>query len=264
MSLELILSAFLAVAVLFIIILLLKRTPPTAIQNNDSRMPENSKYISCDTKNTQSTSCEEISFEEKYKTGDLGCDGQACQSKEPCLEAERWLCRDVISKVVPKGYFIGQFELKNLLPELEKKKNRRIDFAIETKDGRRIAVELDGYDAHTKSLSRRDFDDQLLRQNALVRAGWVIVRFSFDQLRNNAEECCKMLHSLMYPEHTWFNKTPVLKGVCLNPDCKDEVYRLRNKEGGFFWKCKKCTKTYNHDRVEPITRLSEIQNKTSS
>ena len=187
----------------------------------------------------------ERTFEEQWQTGPLLCDGLACNPKNPCSGPERWLCRDVISKVVPAGYFSGQFWLQ--LPS----GSRRIDFAIETPNGKRIAVELDGYNAHVENLKRGSFDDQLLRQNELTCAGWAVLRFSFDQLRRNAELCSDMLNSVMICDGDQFNKTPVLKAGCPNPECGGQVRRFRSRSENFFWSCSKCRKTFDSDTIIP-------------
>ena len=170
----------------------------------------------------------EIPFEEQWRTGPLRCDGLLCNPKNPCSDPERWFCRDVISKVVPPGHFYGQFWIE--LPS----RPRRIDFAIETPNGKRIAVELDGYNAHVGNLERGDFDDQLSRQNELICAGWTVLRFSFDQLRKEAELCRKTLHSVMTYDGDQFNKNPVLKGACPNLECGGQALRLRSRSGDFF------------------------------
>jgi very-short-patch-repair endonuclease len=155
----------------------------------------------------------------------------------------------VISKVIPDGYFWGQFEI--YLPSGK----RFLDFAIETPEGKRIAVEFDGYKSHVKDLDRKKFNDQLLRQNELVRAGWTVLRFSFDQLNDpQARTRCKeILQSVSVTDTDieGFNKTPVLKAGCPYTECDGQVRRLRSKAGAFFWKCSKCSKTCDYDKVVP-------------
>lgn len=205
----------------------------------------------------------EITFEEKWRTGPLHCDGVVCNPNHPCNGAERWLCRDVITKIVPEGHFSGQFELE--LPSGDRRKNRRVDFAIETPEGKRIVVEIDGYEAHVKNLTYSAFNDQLLRQNELTCAGWTVLRFSFSQLAEDAEWCRRILHSAMtYPTITYrgkefkFNKTPVLKGYCPNSECGGQVERRLSREAKFFWKCLKCEKTFNDDVIAPENKLGVV------
>jgi len=191
---------------------------------------------------------DEENFEKKW--GTLRCNGSACNPREKCSKPERLFCRDVVSQVVPAGYFKGQFPLK--LPFTGW---RYPDFAIETPEGKRIVVELDGHEAHVK-LSSDKFDEQLLRQNAILCAGWTILRFSFKQLENNAEQCRKLLRTATQMSPVFdknFNNTPVLSGICLNNKCGGTAKRLWSiKNRKLFWKCVKCKKTFNHDLIEPV------------
>jgi very-short-patch-repair endonuclease len=49
---------------------------------------------------------------------------------------------------------------------------------------RRLAIELDGYESHR---GRRAFSDDRARQNALVLAGWSLLRYSGDQARHDPQ-----------------------------------------------------------------------------
>lgn len=207
-----------------------------------SQRPTN---ISIDKKKLPQSIEHELSFEEQWNTGPLLCDGTICNSKNPCSPPERWLCRDVVSKAIPAGYFTGQFWLSL------QSGSRRVDFAIETPEGKRIVVELDGYATHVETLERDDFDDQLLRQNELVYAGWTVVRFSFDQLRKDASQCVQILRDIATNERSSFNRSPVLFGPCLVPGCGGRAKRLKSKENKFFWKCPKCEKTFNNEKISP-------------
>ena len=166
------------------------------------------------------------------------------------------MCRDVISKEVPDGLYTGQFWVN--LPT----KSRRIDFAIETLAGKRIAVELDGFEPHVKKLERDGLDDQLLRQNELVCAGWTVLRFSFDQLRKNPGQCKSMLRSVVEDEYSSFNKNPVLKGACLVVGCPGTATRLKSRAGDFFWKCQTCKITFNSQDISPETRFPAKEGST--
>ena len=93
--------------------------------------------------------------------------------------------------MVSADNFRGQFWIN--LPT----KNRRLDFAIETPDGKRIAVELDGQKTHASDADPAIFSDHLLRQNEIVAAGWTIIRFSFEQLKKQPEYCRKVLKNVI-------------------------------------------------------------------
>lgn len=59
--------------------------------------------------------------------------------------------------------------------------NRFLDFAF-LRGRIRLAIEVDGYGAHVSKPSRRQFADQLDRQNHLILDGWALLRFSYDQV----------------------------------------------------------------------------------
>lgn len=197
-----------------------------------------------------------ISFEERY--GPLPCPGTRCKVMCPpdvpsrcCSEPERLMCRDVISKVFPDeafsekyppAYFKGQFPVY-----LDKSKRCFLDFAIETDEGKRIVVELDGYTYHAKNTNKENFNASLLRQNELALQGWTILRFSFEQLTKNPEQCREMLNEAakMSPvviEH--FNKTALLTSPCKKDGCNGLAVRRVNPENNkFFWSCMICNGT---------------------
>jgi hypothetical protein len=190
----------------------------------------------------------EKTFEEKYGTGLLPCEGFACNPQKPCSVWERWLCKDVVSEIAPIGSFWGQYWVS--LPSGP----RRLDFAIKTPEGKCIAVELDGFSTHTKDLERKDFDDQLSRQNELVCAGWTVLRFSTDQLRKNPKQCCEILQSAMINNSgNLIIRDPVLKAHCPNPGCEGKVFLNRSTEDKLYWRCssKTCKKTFNRDAIAP-------------
>jgi superfamily II DNA or RNA helicase len=77
----------------------------------------------------------------------------------------------------------------NYRVDLDNGKTRFVDFAI-ISPTTRIAIEIDGYKYHAEgAVSRQSFDDGLDRQNELILQGWVVIRFSFDQIRGTPEKC---------------------------------------------------------------------------
>ncbi len=118
--------------------------------------------------------------------GALPCDGRQC-GRVRCSPVERLFCRDVLRPVMGKHHFCGQYEMR-----LSAEKYR-IDFAVNTTDGRRIALELDGFRTHVQEMDPEQFGRQLRRQNELVLAGWQVLRFSFRQLTQEAEACRQMV-----------------------------------------------------------------------
>lgn len=65
-------------------------------------------------------------------------------------------------------------------------RERRIDFAINDEEFlEKIAFEIDGESYHAEgAVSSNYFDDSLFRQNELVMAGWIVLRFSYTQLQD--------------------------------------------------------------------------------
>jgi very-short-patch-repair endonuclease len=59
-----------------------------------------------------------------------------------------------------------------------------------------LAIEIDGYGPHVQQLDRRQFTDQLNRQNFLVAMDWKVLRFSVDEIKENASRCIQYLQLL--------------------------------------------------------------------
>lgn len=57
-----------------------------------------------------------------------------------------------------------------------------------------IAIEYDGYAAHTGVSS---FESDRRRQNALVQAGWTVLRFTARDLREGAAEVVSLVRSAL-------------------------------------------------------------------
>lgn len=82
----------------------------------------------------------------------------------------------------------------------------RVDYAIEG-SARRIAVELDGFAYHG---NRAAFTYDRLRQNDLQAEEWMVVRFSYDAVRQDTARCVAQLQSVLRLD-------PVLAQFCV-PD----------------------------------------------
>lgn len=65
---------------------------------------------------------------------------------------------------------------------------RYLDFAY-IRSNIRVCFEIDGYGPHLKNISRWQFADQLERQNQLLMDGWLIIRFSVDQVTERPRHC---------------------------------------------------------------------------
>lgn len=150
-------------------------------------------------------------FENELHCGPLGCDGLQCNRDFPCSQPERLFCRDIISKVISKDFFRGQYSL-DLDDAVRfcstKVRGRRIDFAIKGPSGIRLAVEMDGYTTHCKDLEPKDFDDHLARQNELTLMGWTFLRFSFYQMLHNSVACQNVIRAMLHEGPRAYSKTP--------------------------------------------------------
>lgn len=89
---------------------------------------------------------------------------------------------------------------ENLHPEYEvadfRDGHRFLDFAF-IHPVVRLAIEVDGYGPHVTQLSRRQFEDQLVRQNHLVIDGWDVMRFPVDMVERAPRQCQQMVQQLM-------------------------------------------------------------------
>jgi len=104
---------------------------------------------------------------------------------------------------------LGKTGIKYVIPQYpftdSEGKLRRIDFAI-IKDSIRIALEVNGETYHAEGIIPNDmFDDNLQRQNEILNAGWVLQRFSFNQLqevawRKRVANCLHKVISKYLPE----------------------------------------------------------------
>lgn len=89
---------------------------------------------------------------------------------------------------------------KHLHPEYEIADERGkplfIDFAF-IHPALRAAIEVDGYGPHHRDLDRRQFAEQLNRQNDLVIRGWKVLRFSYDDVRGRPQLCRTYIQKLL-------------------------------------------------------------------
>lgn len=184
--------------------------------SNSSGTKANSSEGFTDTSTTTQTrpAPERKTLTEMY--GPFPCDGTVCNPYETCSELERLFCRDVLSKVVSKEHFKGQYTVK------VDSGYRHIDFAVDCSGKSPVAIEIDGYGYHVTNLDRKQFSNQLKRQNELSIAGWRIIRFSYDQVVGNPAECRWVVDNML-AGHTIAN-------ISTNPDSPDEYTDIVCKE----------------------------------
>lgn len=105
---------------------------------------------------------------------------------------------------------------------------RFIDFAW-IRDTVKLAIEIDGFSAHASNLSRRQFDDGLMRQNHLVIDGWHVLRFSYDLVRDQPRLCQQVVQQ--YFGKIWtLGVTRSLDGMSADELLEREVIRLALRE----------------------------------
>lgn len=73
---------------------------------------------------------------------------------------------------------------------------RFLDFAFIT-TGFKLCIEIDGFGSHWRDLSRTQFADHLMRQNHLVIDGWLMLRFSYDDIVEKPRVCQQLLQQVM-------------------------------------------------------------------
>jgi very-short-patch-repair endonuclease len=92
------------------------------------------------------------------------------------------------------------YHFRYLHPEYEindfKDGKRYLDFAY-IRPAIRICFEIDGYGPHLKNIDRWQFSNNLERQNQLVIDGWTVIRFSYDQVKEQPRRCQQIVQQVM-------------------------------------------------------------------
>lgn len=117
--------------------------------------------------------CDEISIEqymETYKT-------------RITQESERLFVRDFLFPI------LGTRKMKYVVPQYpfldSSGRSRRIDFGILFNE-KKMALEVNGESYHAEGIiPGEQFDDNLNRQNEILSAGWFLLRFSYNQLKDS-------------------------------------------------------------------------------
>jgi hypothetical protein len=137
------------------------------------------------------------------------------------------------------------YHFKYLHPEYEvddyKDGKRYLDFAY-IRPAIRLCFEVDGYGPHLKNISRWQFSDNLERQNQLVIDGWTVIRFSYDQVKEQPRRCQQIVQqvigrwlgdeldptALSFPEKEVI-RLAIRKGEAISPKEVGEYLRLSDK-----------------------------------
>jgi len=93
----------------------------------------------------------------------------------------------------------------------------RLDYLL-TGQHLRLAVELDGYAYHS---DRQTFTQDRFRQNDLQKAGYLVVRFSYDAVRTQTGRCVQQLQDFMRSDPLlagFVRPHPVVEIPDMNPD----------------------------------------------
>lgn len=110
--------------------------------------------------------------------------------------------------------------------------DRFIDF-VYMKEGMKLLVEIDGFTTHARDFSPAEFNDHLMRQNDLILAGWLVLRFSAYQVEKRPELCQKQLMQAI--GYLWavsdYNMRAVGKESLWNAR-RQAVLRLAHHQGG--------------------------------
>jgi very-short-patch-repair endonuclease len=80
---------------------------------------------------------------------------------------------------------------------------RYLDFAY-LRPPFRICIEIDGYSYHVENVTREQFADNEIRQDHLMADFWIVIRFSYDDIKNNPKRCQQVILNILgrlYREH---------------------------------------------------------------
>lgn len=96
-------------------------------------------------------------------------------------ESEKVFVRDFLFSI------LGEEKMPLVVPQYpfidSEGKSRRIDFGIITNEGHKIAFEVNGETYHGEGIiPSAQFDDNLFRQNEILFHGWILRRYSYNQL----------------------------------------------------------------------------------
>lgn len=118
-------------------------------------------------------------------------------------------------------------------------RTRKLDFTVTT-NRYNYVIEIDGYTYHAEGASRvtpEYFDDLLMKHNDLILNGYILVRFSYNQIRNHPDLCINTLRrtfkadAQINPYHLHRNSfSPTYPQQCALDGC--EYYRSTGMNRG--------------------------------
>ena len=103
--------------------------------------------------------------------------------------AERMCLEEVIGPALQYNFegLRAEFPFKDF-----KGGDRFVDF-VYVRGGIKLIIEVDGFHTHAKDITSAEFDDHLSRQNDLILQGWLILRFSANQVERQPMVCRRQL-----------------------------------------------------------------------
>lgn len=116
--------------------------------------------------------CDEVSVEEYMET----------YKSRITQESEALFVRDFLFPI------LGTKKMKYVVPQYpfldSSGRSRRIDFGV-LYNSKKLALEVNGESYHAEGIiPGEQFDDNLNRQNEILSAGWFLLRFSYNQLKD--------------------------------------------------------------------------------
>jgi very-short-patch-repair endonuclease len=109
---------------------------------------------------------------------------------------------------------------------------RFVDFVF-IKQNIRLLVEIDGFTTHARDISPGDFDDHLTRQNDLILAGWLLLRFSSNQVEKRTQICQRQIMQAI--GHRWMltqRAAPSPTHTHIWTIRKDQIIQMANRNYG--------------------------------
>jgi very-short-patch-repair endonuclease len=95
---------------------------------------------------------------------------------------------------------------------------RYADF-VYIRGGMKLVIEIDGFSTHARDVSPSEFEDHLMRQNDLILSGWLLLRFSANQVFQRPLVCQRQVKQAI--GHWWSVAQVGTAGV------RSDMWRMR-------------------------------------